>query len=160
MPLPQTEGRVAVVTGAGSGIGRAMVAHFVERGMSVAAADIDADAAAESAALAGGDVISMGVDVSDAAAVEALAEAAYGEWGAVHLLCNNAGVFHHGGNSMIFGGMILVLKLSKSLQEICFCHDLGVMLHCSTSSLITCVSLDPVCVLPALGLRFLRLDLL
>ena len=96
MPLPQTEGRVAVVTGAGSGIGRAMVAHFVERGMSVAAADIDADAAAESAALAGGDVISMGVDVSDAAAVEALAEAAYGEWGAVHLLCNNAGVFQAG----------------------------------------------------------------
>ena len=96
MPLPQTEGRVAVVTGAGSGIGRAMVAHFVERGMSVAAADIDADAAAESAALAGGDVISIGVDVSDAAAVEALAEAAYGEWGAVHLLCNNAGVFQAG----------------------------------------------------------------
>ena len=96
MPLPQTEGRVAVVTGAGSGIGRAMVAHFVERGMSVAAADIDADAAAESAALAGGDVISMGVDVSDAAAVAALADAAYGEWGAVHLLCNNAGVFQAG----------------------------------------------------------------
>ena len=53
MPLTQTEGRVAVVTGAGSGIGRAMVAHFVERGMSVAAADIDAGAAAESARLAG-----------------------------------------------------------------------------------------------------------
>lgn len=96
MPLPTTEGRVAVVTGAGSGIGRAMVAHFVERGMKVAAADIDAAAAAESAAHAGGDVISMGVDVSDAAEVEALAEAAYGEWGAVHLLCNNAGVFQAG----------------------------------------------------------------
>jgi NAD(P)-dependent dehydrogenase (short-subunit alcohol dehydrogenase family) len=96
MPLPQTDGKVAVVTGAGSGIGRAMVAHFVERGMSVAAADIDAAAAAETAALAGGDVISMGVDVSDAAAVEALADAAYGEWGAVHLLCNNAGVFQAG----------------------------------------------------------------
>ncbi|MEZ5245003.1 MAG: SDR family NAD(P)-dependent oxidoreductase [Acidimicrobiales bacterium] len=87
---------MAVVTGAGSGIGRAMVAHFVERGMSVAAADIDAAAAAETAALAGGDVISMGVDVSDAAAVEALADAAYGEWGAVHLLCNNAGIFQAG----------------------------------------------------------------
>ena len=96
MPLPQTEGRVAVVTGAGSGIGRAMVVHFVERGMAVAAADIDAAAVAETAALAGGDVIAMGVDVADAAAVDALADAAYGEWGAVHLLCNNAGVFQAG----------------------------------------------------------------
>lgn len=96
MPLPQTEGRVAVVTGAGSGIGRAMVVHFVERGMAVAAADIDAAAAAETAALAGGDVIAMGVDVADAAAVDALADAAFGEWGAVHLLCNNAGVFQAG----------------------------------------------------------------
>lgn len=96
MPLTTTEGRVAVVTGAGSGIGRAMVAHFVERGMKVAAADIDAAAAAESAALAGGDVISMGVDVTDADGVAALADAVYGEWGAAHLLCNNAGVFQAG----------------------------------------------------------------
>jgi len=96
MPLSHTEGRVAVVTGAGSGIGRAMVSHFVAQGMRVAAADIDGAAAAESAELAGGDVIAMAVDVADATAVDALAEAVYGEWGATHLLCNNAGVFQAG----------------------------------------------------------------
>jgi NAD(P)-dependent dehydrogenase (short-subunit alcohol dehydrogenase family) len=96
MPLTQTRDRVAVVTGAGSGIGRAMVAHFVAQGMRVAAADIDGDAAAESAALAGGEATAHTVDVADADGVEALAAAVYERWGAVHLLCNNAGVFQAG----------------------------------------------------------------
>ncbi|MFT5204063.1 MAG: NAD(P)-dependent dehydrogenase (short-subunit alcohol dehydrogenase family) [Candidatus Aldehydirespiratoraceae bacterium] len=96
MPLAQLHDRVAVVTGAGSGIGRAMVAHFVAQGMKVAAADIDGDAAAESAAIAGGEVTAHTVDVADADSVEALAAAVYEQWGAVHLLCNNAGVFQAG----------------------------------------------------------------
>jgi NAD(P)-dependent dehydrogenase (short-subunit alcohol dehydrogenase family) len=73
-----------------------MVAHFVERGMKVAAADIDGDAAAAAASAAGGETISMAVDVADAAAVEALAAEVYDTWGATHLLCNNAGVFQAG----------------------------------------------------------------
>lgn len=73
-----------------------MVAHFVAQGMRVAAADIDGDTAAESAALAGGEVTAHTVDVADADSVEALAAAVYEQWGAVHLLCNNAGVFQAG----------------------------------------------------------------
>ena len=96
MPLTEVEGRVAVVTGAGSGIGRAMVAHFVLRGMKVAAADVDGEAASESAALAGGEVVASTVDVADAVSVETLAEAVYDRWGAAHLVCNNAGVFQAG----------------------------------------------------------------
>ena len=97
MPLDDLEGRVAVVTGAGSGIGRAMVAHFAELGMKVAAADIDASAVEESVDLAGGgDAVAHVVDVADDAAVEALAEAVYGRWGGAHLVCNNAGVFQAG----------------------------------------------------------------
>ena len=96
MPLDELDGRVAVVTGAGSGIGRAMVAHFAELGMKVAAADIDTSAAEESVARAGGTATAHGVDVADERAVGALADAVYDRWGGVHLLCNNAGVFQAG----------------------------------------------------------------
>lgn len=96
MPLTETTGRVAVVTGAGSGIGRAMVTHFVSLGMKVAAADIDGDAAAATAEMAGGDVMTQTVDVADEASVETLAAAVFDRWGATHLLCNNAGVFQAG----------------------------------------------------------------
>ncbi len=96
MPLEDLDGRVAVVTGAGSGIGRAMVTYFVEQGMRVAAADIDGSALEETAARSGGEVEVRPTDVTDADAVEALAAAVYDRWGAAHLVCNNAGVFQAG----------------------------------------------------------------
>lgn len=103
MPLADLPGRVAVVTGAGSGIGRALVLHLVAEGMRVAAADIDgpsveetAEVARQSAEGAGDVVLAMALDVADAAAVDAFAAAVHDRWGPVHLLCNNAGVFQAG----------------------------------------------------------------
>lgn len=87
--------RVAVVTGAASGIGLAMAERFAAEHMSVVLADIEAEplaAAAAKIAAMGVDVLAQRVDVSDADAVEALAVAAYERFGAVHVLCNNAGV--------------------------------------------------------------------
>lgn len=91
----EVEGRVAVVTGAASGMGRAMADTFAAAGMKVVLADIEEvplnDAAAEVRAT-GAEAIAVRTDVSQLAQIEALAEAAVEQFGAVHVLCNNAGV--------------------------------------------------------------------
>jgi NAD(P)-dependent dehydrogenase (short-subunit alcohol dehydrogenase family) len=89
------EGKVAVVTGAASGIGRGMAETFAAAGMKVVLADVEDEALAHAERVmtdAGAHVIAVKADVRKATDVEALAERAYAEFGAVHVLCNNAGV--------------------------------------------------------------------
>src|SRR5260221_1779849 len=89
-------GRTAVVTGAGSGIGRAIVLALAGAGANVVVADIEDDAAetvAKEAEALGVESLAVHVDVADTASVEALADAAFERFGSVHVLCNNAGVF-------------------------------------------------------------------
>src|SRR5262249_23199258 len=92
-------GRTAVVTGGGSGIGRAIALELASAGMNVVIADIEPvparDVATEVEAL-GTRALAVPTDVSDFAAVDALADAAYAEFGAVHVVCNNAGVLIFG----------------------------------------------------------------
>jgi NADP-dependent 3-hydroxy acid dehydrogenase YdfG len=85
-------GRVAVVTGAGSGIGRALAVGLVQRGARVAASDVDADGLAETARLMGHGHRTDLLDVTDRAAVLAYAEAVVTEFGHVNQVYNNAGV--------------------------------------------------------------------
>jgi NAD(P)-dependent dehydrogenase (short-subunit alcohol dehydrogenase family) len=88
-------GRVAVVTGAASGIGRALAEALAREGSVVVVADLDATDAETVAARirdAGGDALAVGVDVSDAAAVDQLAATTVERFGRVDVLCNNAGV--------------------------------------------------------------------
>ena len=85
-------GRVAVVTGAGSGIGRALAVGLVQRGARVAASDVDADGLAETASLMGHGHRADPLDVTDRAAVLAYAEAVVAEFGHVNQVYNNAGV--------------------------------------------------------------------
>ncbi len=99
------EGKAAVVTGAASGIGRAMAERFAAEGMRVVLADLDESAlgaAVEALADGGGDVLGVTVDVSRWESVEALAAAAADAYGPVHLLCNNAGV-HVAGSDLELG---------------------------------------------------------
>jgi NAD(P)-dependent dehydrogenase (short-subunit alcohol dehydrogenase family) len=88
--------RVAVVTGAASGIGRALALEFAAEGMRLVLADVAAErlsAVADEVRASGAPALAATTDVSDAAAVERLAEATVEEYGAVHVLCNNAGVW-------------------------------------------------------------------
>ncbi|MCI0637406.1 MAG: SDR family NAD(P)-dependent oxidoreductase, partial [Actinobacteria bacterium] len=97
--MEQLEGRVAVITGAGSGIGRGMARRAAKEGMRIVAADVEAealDAVASELVGAGAEVLAVPTDVSQADRVEALAAQAYVQFGAVHVLCNNAGVFQGG----------------------------------------------------------------
>jgi NAD(P)-dependent dehydrogenase (short-subunit alcohol dehydrogenase family) len=90
--MEMTGASVAVVTGAASGIGAALGQAFAAAGCAVVLADVEADALAAVAGSIEGDVLAVVTDVSDAAAVERLADEAFARFGEVHVLCNNAGV--------------------------------------------------------------------
>ncbi|GER23181.1 hypothetical protein NCCP1664_16770 [Zafaria cholistanensis] len=83
-------GATAVVTGGASGIGRGIASTLVARGMNVVVADIDQAALDRAEDELG--VLGVATDVTDADSVAALAERTMAEFGAVHLVCNNAGV--------------------------------------------------------------------
>jgi len=92
-------GKVAVVTGAASGIGRAMAERFAGEGMRVVLADVERPVlqhTADELTAAGFDVLPVPTDVSLEADVEALAAATIDQYGDVHVVCNNAGVGSRG----------------------------------------------------------------
>ncbi|OGA35854.1 MAG: hypothetical protein A3F75_08005 [Betaproteobacteria bacterium RIFCSPLOWO2_12_FULL_64_23] len=93
------QGKVAVITGGASGLGRAMADRFAREGMHIVLADVEPDALARTVAemkAAGAKVIGVRTDVSKAAEVEALAQKTLAAFGGVHLLANNAGVAEGG----------------------------------------------------------------
>jgi len=88
-------GKVAVVTGAASGIGLALAERFARDGLDIVLADVDQGAlasAADSITALGVQTLAVHTDVSDNQAVQALASSAVERFGAVHVVCNNAGV--------------------------------------------------------------------
>lgn len=93
--MKELKGKVAAVTGAASGLGRSMALAFAAEGMHVALADVDLknlSSVENEVRKRGIRACSMQVDVSKAAEVEAFAERTVKELGAVHVVCNNAGV--------------------------------------------------------------------
>lgn len=95
MALNELGGKVAAVTGAASGLGRAMALAFASEGMHLALADVDETGltrTGQEASARGVKSFPMRVDVSKAPEVEAFAQKCLQELGAIHLVCNNAGV--------------------------------------------------------------------
>lgn len=93
--MQELSGKVAVVTGAASGIGLAMARRFAGQGMRVVLADIEApalDAAVTALADSGAEVTGVLTDVADHASVVRLRDATLEAFGGVHIVCNNAGV--------------------------------------------------------------------
>lgn len=88
-------GKTAVITGAASGMGRAFAERFADAGMNIVLADVEVprlEEAAAAVAARGVETLAVPTDVSDAAAVDRLRDAALERFGRVHLVCNNAGV--------------------------------------------------------------------
>jgi NAD(P)-dependent dehydrogenase (short-subunit alcohol dehydrogenase family) len=94
MELQRFAGKVAMVTGAGHGIGRAVAERFGADGACVAVNDVDEVRAAEVARAIGGEAMAIAADVSSRAQVDAMFDAVLARFGAVDVLVNNAGNIH------------------------------------------------------------------
>ncbi|MCP5071093.1 MAG: SDR family NAD(P)-dependent oxidoreductase, partial [bacterium] len=93
--MREFKGKVAVVTGGASGVGRALVDRFAREGMKVIAADVEKpalDAAVAEMSAGGAEITGIVTDVRSLESVQALAAATLDTYGAIHILCNNAGV--------------------------------------------------------------------
>src|SRR5262245_58687467 len=91
-PMQDVEGRVAFITGGGSGVGLGMARAFVAAGMKVAVADVRADHLEDATAGLGGDVHAIRLDVTDREAFARAADETERVFGNVHVVCLNAGI--------------------------------------------------------------------
>jgi NAD(P)-dependent dehydrogenase (short-subunit alcohol dehydrogenase family) len=116
---------VAIVTGAGSGIGAAIAQRLGEEGAHVALADINLDSARHVATEIAGATLALAVDIADRAAVEAMVARVRDEWGAPTILINNAGM-------NVFGEP---LSITDADWRHCMAVDLEGAWHCARAVL-------------------------
>lgn len=138
-------GRVALVTGAGGGIGRAAALLFARRGARVAVADIDGDAAeavAREIRKAGGEARGIRADVADSAQARAMVEAAVAAWGRLDCAYNNAGIASPAHPVAEMPDELWRRSIDVMLSGVFFCmkHEIPRILASGGGAIVNCAS--------------------
>ena len=146
--MARLEGKACVVTGAGSGIGRACALRFAAEGGRIVAADVDADAAqatAEEIERAGGEALAVAADVTDESSVAELYATAAKRLGAVHVLVNNAGVLLLDDRSALETDLATwqrVLDVNLTGVFLCCKHGIARLLESGGGSVVNMASIS------------------
>lgn len=140
-------GKVAVVTGAGSGIGRGIARRFAQEGASVAVVDVNEAGAQETVGAiteAGGDAIALQADVSRADEVRGVMEVVSTRWGRLDVLCNNAGIFWaHRGDTLVteMDEAVWDHVLAVNLKSVFLCCKYGIPLMTGGGAIVNVASI-------------------
>jgi NAD(P)-dependent dehydrogenase (short-subunit alcohol dehydrogenase family) len=132
--MGEFDGKVALVTGAASGIGRASARLFAEAGAQVVVADIDRPGADETAALitaAGGEALAVAVDVADGVSVKAMVDATIERFGRLDIAHNNAGIMGAGADIIDMDDAVWQRGIDVMLTGVFLCmkHEIPHMIE-------------------------------